>query len=260
MANELNRRDFIKAAAIAAGPAVITARGANEKINIGWIGVGTRGDYGIRWLHTAAPDDVHLAAICDTCRALDRPRHRQRQEDLGQHARRLQGLPRAAGRQEHRCGVHHDARAPAPQHGHRRAQRGQARLPRETAGPHHRRGLGHRQGVGEIRQDLPGGDAESQFHALQEGQGVDRPGHDRRGALCARVLVPELGSQRTGLAVCDPPGRHRAEHRLEPVPRAGPEAAVGSSAGTSSGGCIGIIRAASPPTCWSTRPTSSTSW
>jgi predicted dehydrogenase len=67
MANELNRRDFIKAAAIAAGPAVITARGANEKINIGWIGVGTRGDYGIRWLYTAAPDDVHLAAICDAC-------------------------------------------------------------------------------------------------------------------------------------------------------------------------------------------------
>jgi predicted dehydrogenase len=67
MADELNRRDFIKAAAIAAGPAVITARGANEKINIGWIGVGTRGDYGIRWLYTAASDDVHLAAICDTC-------------------------------------------------------------------------------------------------------------------------------------------------------------------------------------------------
>jgi predicted dehydrogenase len=67
MANELNRRDFFKAAAIAAGPAVITARGANEKINIGWIGVGTRGDYGIRWLYTAASDDVHLAAICDTC-------------------------------------------------------------------------------------------------------------------------------------------------------------------------------------------------
>src|ERR1035437_4036670 len=67
MANELNRRNCLKAAAIAAGPAVIAARGANEKINVGWIGVGTRGDYGIRWLHDAAPDEVQLTAICDTC-------------------------------------------------------------------------------------------------------------------------------------------------------------------------------------------------
>jgi predicted dehydrogenase len=66
MANELNRRNFLKAAAIAAGPAIIKARGANEKINVGWIGVGTRGDYGIRWLHDAAPNDVQLTAICDT--------------------------------------------------------------------------------------------------------------------------------------------------------------------------------------------------
>jgi predicted dehydrogenase len=67
MAEESTRRSFLKAAAIAAGPAVIAARGANEKINVGWIGVGTRGDYGIRWLHDAAPDEVQLTAICDTC-------------------------------------------------------------------------------------------------------------------------------------------------------------------------------------------------
>src|SRR5271157_2801471 len=58
MANELKRRDFLKAAALAAGPAVISARGASEKINVGWIGVGTRGDYGVQWLHDAAADDV----------------------------------------------------------------------------------------------------------------------------------------------------------------------------------------------------------
>ena len=66
MADELNRRDFFRAAAIAAGPAVITARGANDKINIGWIGVGTRGNAAIDWLHTAAPNDVQITAICDT--------------------------------------------------------------------------------------------------------------------------------------------------------------------------------------------------
>jgi predicted dehydrogenase len=66
MADELNRRDFFKAAAIAAGPAVITARGANDKVNIGWIGVGTRGYAGLDWLHTAAANDVKITAICDT--------------------------------------------------------------------------------------------------------------------------------------------------------------------------------------------------
>ena len=67
MAEELKRRDFLKTAALAVGPAVISARGANDKINVGWIGVGTRGDYGIQWLHDAAPNSVNLTAICDTC-------------------------------------------------------------------------------------------------------------------------------------------------------------------------------------------------
>ena len=66
MADELNRRNFLKAAAMAAGPAVISARGANDKINIGWIGVGTRGYAGLDWLHTAAANDVQITAICDT--------------------------------------------------------------------------------------------------------------------------------------------------------------------------------------------------
>jgi predicted dehydrogenase len=66
MADELNRRNFLKAAAIAAGPAIIPARGANEKVNIGWIGVGTRGYAGLDWLHTAAANEVQITAICDT--------------------------------------------------------------------------------------------------------------------------------------------------------------------------------------------------
>src|SRR5271157_3123257 len=66
MPDELNRRDFLKAAAIATGPAVLTARGANDKVNIGWIGVGTRGYASLDWMHTAAPNDVKITAICDT--------------------------------------------------------------------------------------------------------------------------------------------------------------------------------------------------
>ena len=64
--NELKRRDFLRAAAIAAGPALIRARGANEKLRIGWIGLGTRGYASCDWLHTAAGQDVEITAICDT--------------------------------------------------------------------------------------------------------------------------------------------------------------------------------------------------
>jgi len=66
MSENVNRRDFLKTAALAAGPAVVAARGANEKVHIGWIGVGTRGYAGLDWLHTAAPNDVEIVAICDT--------------------------------------------------------------------------------------------------------------------------------------------------------------------------------------------------
>jgi hypothetical protein len=66
MAAEVNRRNFLKTAALAAGPALISARGANQKVNIGWIGVGTRGNAAIEWLHTAAPNDVAITAVCDT--------------------------------------------------------------------------------------------------------------------------------------------------------------------------------------------------
>ncbi len=66
MAEELKRRDFLKTAALAAGPAVIAAQGANNKVNLGWIGVGTRGNAGIEWLHTASPNDVNFVSVCDT--------------------------------------------------------------------------------------------------------------------------------------------------------------------------------------------------
>ena len=66
MAEPLNRRDFLKAAAIAAGPAAMAARGANDKVQIGWIGVGTRGYASLDWMHAACPQEVAITAICDT--------------------------------------------------------------------------------------------------------------------------------------------------------------------------------------------------
>src|ERR1700694_1280911 len=46
MTNDLGRRDSMKqpgAVALLAAPAVQSARGANDKVNIGWIGLRTRG-------------------------------------------------------------------------------------------------------------------------------------------------------------------------------------------------------------------------
>ena len=69
MADDYKRREFLKtsvAAAVTAGPAVISARGQNNKINLGWIGMGTRGNAGVDWLKKAAPDSINFKAICDT--------------------------------------------------------------------------------------------------------------------------------------------------------------------------------------------------
>jgi predicted dehydrogenase len=66
--SHLGRREFLKgsaAAAMMAGPGVMKARGANDKIVIGWIGVGTRGNAGIQWLKQAADGQVHLKAVAD---------------------------------------------------------------------------------------------------------------------------------------------------------------------------------------------------
>jgi predicted dehydrogenase len=66
MSNEVDRRSFLKQAAAVAAPAVLSAQNSNGKINIGWIGVGTRGNAGIDWLKKAAGDKAKLTAVCDT--------------------------------------------------------------------------------------------------------------------------------------------------------------------------------------------------
>src|SRR5438876_3504064 len=69
MANDLLRRDFMKqtgAAALLATPAVQSARGANDKVNIGWIGLGTRGYYCLEKMYLGNKANVHVGAVCDT--------------------------------------------------------------------------------------------------------------------------------------------------------------------------------------------------
>ena len=53
-------------AALLAGPAVQSALGANDKVNIGWIGVGTRGYFCMDQMYKGNAKNVHVAAVCDT--------------------------------------------------------------------------------------------------------------------------------------------------------------------------------------------------
>jgi len=69
MPDRMPRRDFLKTSAAAAAlsaPAILKAQNTNDKLNIGWIGVGTRGYAGLDWLHKAEPQSVAVTAICDT--------------------------------------------------------------------------------------------------------------------------------------------------------------------------------------------------
>lgn len=75
--NGLSRRQFIQgtgkaAAAIAIGQSISTrTRGANERLGIGFIGCGGRGNSHLKivhWLKTSAKEPVELVAACDAYR------------------------------------------------------------------------------------------------------------------------------------------------------------------------------------------------
>ncbi len=69
MKDDLSRRNFIKTSsglALAAAPAILPALGAGDKVQIGWIGVGTRGYYLMERLYAGSKPLVQVVAVCDT--------------------------------------------------------------------------------------------------------------------------------------------------------------------------------------------------
>ena len=257
MAAEVNRRNFLKTAALAAGPALISARGANQKVNIGWIGVGTRGNAAIEWLHTAAPNDVALTAVCDTYQGyIARARNRVKTVWGNDPATYVDYRELLADRNVDAVFIM------TPEHLHRdmavAALKRGSTFNRKAAGAYHRGRFRHCARLAKVRQSGAGGHAEPQLLALQEGQGADRTGHDRPGAIRARLLVSQLAAERPGMAYVIPPEATPENTDWNRFLGAPPSEA-GARNATSSGGYIGIIRAAFPPTCWCTRPTSSIS-
>jgi predicted dehydrogenase len=66
MSDEFSRRNFVKSAALAVGPAVLPALGANDKLNVGWVGTGSRGMYVMDMAYQGAPNTFTVTAVCDT--------------------------------------------------------------------------------------------------------------------------------------------------------------------------------------------------
>ncbi|MCX6625155.1 MAG: Gfo/Idh/MocA family oxidoreductase, partial [Acidobacteria bacterium] len=67
MSEDLTRRGFVGSAgaALAMGPAVLPALGANDKINVGFIGAGGRGYYLMERLYKGSAPLVTVTAVCD---------------------------------------------------------------------------------------------------------------------------------------------------------------------------------------------------
>lgn len=69
MTEDLSRRHFMKStagAALVATPAIGSALGANDKVKVGWIGVGSRGYHCMDQMYRLSKDKVHVVAVCDT--------------------------------------------------------------------------------------------------------------------------------------------------------------------------------------------------
>ena len=69
MPEDLHRRDFLKKSATAAALTAASASramGANDRVNIGWIGVGSRGYFCMEQMYKGNKEHVRVKAVCDT--------------------------------------------------------------------------------------------------------------------------------------------------------------------------------------------------
>jgi predicted dehydrogenase len=68
--DDISRRNFVKTsagvAALAVGPAILPALGANSRVKVGWIGVGSRGYHCMDQMYKLSKDMVEVTAVCDT--------------------------------------------------------------------------------------------------------------------------------------------------------------------------------------------------
>ncbi len=61
-----SRREFVRAAGVAAAPALVSAQNANSELQLGWIGTGGRGYYLMDMLYKGSAKPFKVVATCDT--------------------------------------------------------------------------------------------------------------------------------------------------------------------------------------------------
>ncbi len=69
MADDVARRDFLKSsalAALAAAPALLQAQSPNNRLRVGWIATGSRGQHVMKQMYLLSKDVVTVTAVCDT--------------------------------------------------------------------------------------------------------------------------------------------------------------------------------------------------
>ena len=262
--NSVNRRDFLKTTSIAgsltgfaasafARPAgkMAPARviGANDKINVGVIGVGGRGSYvakrvRIRRAKRKIPAGSPPFATSTRSARWRRPPKYGVTGYLDYREMLDQGRCR--------CGHRRDA-GPLARHDRARGDGSrQGRLPREADVPHHRRSQEARR-HGEGNQARPAGRlADHVGRSVAQGEEGDCRRHARPDDHEPGLVPPQLEGRRVELA--DRCGRRsgrqgRQLHRLEDVARPRAEARLGSPTGSSASASIGTTPAASRPTC-----------
>jgi predicted dehydrogenase len=66
MSDHFARREFLKTAALAAAPALLKSQSPNERLRVGWIASGSRGQFVMKQMYEGSKDIVTVTAICDT--------------------------------------------------------------------------------------------------------------------------------------------------------------------------------------------------
>ena len=66
MSDYFPRREFLKTAALAAAPALLKSQSPNDRLRVGWIATGSRGQFVMKQMYRLSKDSVTVTAVCAT--------------------------------------------------------------------------------------------------------------------------------------------------------------------------------------------------
>ncbi len=165
------RRTFVKFASAAIASAAVPIRGANDRVNIGIVGLGGRGNDHIEYF-TSLSSECRIAAICDVNQAA-RERAQAHIVKLGGRAgQRIYRHARPVRVEGHRRRHASFAQSLARPGHHLGLPGGQRRVCGEARQPQHFRIASNGEGGAQIQSHGPGGQPEPLHHAQDQGDAV----------------------------------------------------------------------------------------